>query len=209
MPDQPYHHGDLRRTLLEAAAASIESDGVDALSLRQLAREAGVSHAAPSRHFRDKQALLDALAEDGFRRMAATLEQAATIETKTQEGARAAFDAISRAYVEFALAQPTLLAMMFGLKHAPDAKQELIRAGHASMEITLRLVVEAQSIGAIAPGDPQRIALVAFATLHGIATLASGDLLDGVPSDDLLAEASDLLWRGMRTKLLAGPELTP
>jgi len=198
VPDQPYHHGDLRRTLLEAATASIESDGVDALSLRQLARDAGVSHAAPSRHFRDRQALLDALAEDGFRRMSAALDHATSTGPSTSADARAEFDAIARAYVGFALAQPTLLALMFGMKHAPDAREELLAAGHASMEITLRVVVGAQSIGAIAPGDPQHLALVAFATFHGIATLASGSLLDGVPADDLVTTAIDLLWRGLQ-----------
>ncbi|MGK9149298.1 TetR/AcrR family transcriptional regulator [Plantibacter flavus] len=198
MPDQPYHHGDLRRTLLEAAAESIESDGVDALSLRQLARDAGVSHAAPSRHFRDKQALLDALAEDGFRRMSAALDAAIDTDATTADAVRARFDALARAYVGFALAQPTLLSLMFGLKHAPDARDELLAAGHASMEITLRVVAAAQDAGAIAPGDPQHIALVAFATFHGIATLASGGLLDGVPSDELVSSAVDVFWRGLQ-----------
>lgn len=198
MPDQPYHHGDLRRTLLEAAAASIETDGVDALSLRQLARDAGVSHAAPSRHFRDKQALLDALAEDGFRRLSDALEQATDGDASTSEAVRAEFGALAAAYVGFALAQPTLLTLMFGLKHAPDARAELLAAGHASMEITLRVIAAAQAIGAIAPGDPQRIGLVAFATFHGIATLASGELLDGVPTDELVATATELFWRGLQ-----------
>ncbi|HXH33777.1 MAG TPA: TetR/AcrR family transcriptional regulator [Plantibacter sp.] len=198
MSEQPYHHGDLRRTLLEAAAASIETDGVDALSLRQLARDAGVSHAAPSRHFRDKQALLDALAEDGFRRMSRTLEDAVDIEATSPAAVRAEFDALARAYVGFAVAQPTLLTLMFGLKHAPDAREELLAAGHASMEITLRVVVAAQTIDAIVPGDPQHIALVAFATFHGIATLASGGLLDGVPADDLVTKAVDVFWRGLQ-----------
>ncbi|KQW06243.1 transcriptional regulator [Leifsonia sp. Root4] len=199
MPAQPYHHGDLRRTLLEAAARSLETDGIDALSLRQLARDAGVSHAAPSRHFRDKQALLDALAEDGFVRMSAALERASGAESATSPAAvRARFDALARAYVAFALAQPTLLALMFGLKHSPDARAELIAAGHASMEVTMRVVLDAQATGAIGPGDAQRIALVAFATFHGIATLASGGLLDGVPADDLVAAALDLFWRGLQ-----------
>lgn len=197
MPAQPYHHGDLRRTLLEAAAASLETDGVDALSLRRLARDAGVSHAAPSRHFRDKQALLDALAEDGFRRMSDALEQATDAAALTPDAVRAQFDALVRAYVAFALTQPTLLTLMFGLKHAPDAREELLAAGHASMEIVLRVVVAAQATGAIAAGDPQHIALVAFATFHGIATLASGGLLDGVPADDLVTSAVDLFWRGL------------
>lgn len=197
MPAQTYHHGDLRRTLLEAAAASIERDGVDALSLRQLARDAGVSHAAPSRHFRDKQALLDALAEDGFNRLTAALGEASSVTATSVAQARRQFEDLAHGYVAFALTQPTLLSLMFGLKHAPDARAELLAAGHASMELTMRVVVAAQDLGAIGPGDPQRIALVAFSTFHGVATLASGGLLDGVPADELVTAASELLWRGL------------
>ncbi|MFF3026410.1 TetR/AcrR family transcriptional regulator [Microbacterium sp. NPDC057944] len=200
MPPQPYHHGDLRRTLLEAARSSIESDGVEALSLRQLAREAGVSHAAPSRHFRDKQALLDALAEDGFTRLVAVLDEAAGMEATTGESVRGRFDALTAAYVDFALEQPILLGLMFGMKHAPDARAELIAAGQASMEVTVRVVIAAQESGVIRAGDPHRIALTAFATFHGIATLASGGLLDGVQAAELVADARDLLWTGIRAE---------
>ncbi len=198
VPEQRYHHGDLRRTLLEAARSSIETDGVQALSLRQLARDAGVSHAAPGRHFRDKQALLDALAEDGFHRLTAALGEMIEGEVSTADEARRRFDALAGGYVAFALAQPTLLTLMFGLKHAPDARAELIEAGHSSMELTMRVVDAAQRIGAIGPGDPQRIALTAFATFHGVATLASGGLLDGVPAEDLVGVASEIFWRGLQ-----------
>lgn len=198
VPEQRYHHGDLRRTLLEAARSSIEVDGVEALSLRQLARDAGVSHAAPGRHFRDKQALLDALAEDGFHRLATALGEVTAGAVTTPDEARRRFDELATGYVAFALDQPTLLTLMFGLKHAPDARAELLEAGHASMELTLRVVDAAQRIGAIGPGDPQRIALTAFATFHGVATLASGGLLDGVPASELVETASEIFWRGLQ-----------
>lgn len=200
MPTHPYHHGDLRRTLLEAAAASIEANGVEALSLRQLARDAGVSHAAPSRHFRDKQALLDALAEDGFNRLAASLGEATQGVATTPAAVRKRFDDLGRSYVAFALAQPTLLSLMFGLKHAPSARAELLAAGQESMVLTMRVIVAAQEIGAIGPGDPQRIALVAFAAFHGVATLTFGGLLDGVPAEDLVATTSELFWRGVQPR---------
>jgi AcrR family transcriptional regulator len=198
VPEQRYHHGDLRRTLLEAARSSIEVDGVESLSLRQLARDAGVSHAAPGRHFRDKQALIDALAEDGFLRLTAALGELAERDVSTSDEVRRRFDELAGGYVAFALAQPTLLTLMFGLKHAPDARAELIEAGHASMEVTMQVVEAAQRIGAIGPGDPQRIALTAFATFHGVATLASGGLLDGVPAADLVETASGIFWRGLQ-----------
>src|SRR6201992_4354102 len=70
MAERPYHHGNLRTELLAAAARPVRERGLGALSLRELAREAEVSHAAPRRHFADRQALLDALAEAGFERLA-------------------------------------------------------------------------------------------------------------------------------------------
>src|SRR5450631_3377520 len=75
--ERPYHHGNLRTALLEQAERTVLERGVEALSLRELARETGVSHGAPRRHFADRQALLDALAEAGFQRLGAELRGAA------------------------------------------------------------------------------------------------------------------------------------
>src|SRR5688500_11230764 len=76
-PVRPYHHGDLRTALLSRAEETLERTGIAGLSLRELAREVGVSHGAPRRHFADKDALLTALAEDGFGRLGAALAAAA------------------------------------------------------------------------------------------------------------------------------------
>src|SRR3712207_4998939 len=101
-----YHHGNLRTALLERAERTLRERGERGLSLRELAREVGVSHAAPRRHFPDKQALVDALAEDGFERLGRTL--AAAID-----GAGTSFEsrlaAMTRAYVSFASRHGELL----------------------------------------------------------------------------------------------------
>ena len=76
MADRPYHHGNLRTTLLAEAERTLRDHGLEALSLRDLARQAGVSHAAPRRHFADRQALLDALAESGFTRLGDEMHKA-------------------------------------------------------------------------------------------------------------------------------------
>src|SRR6185437_10944983 len=76
MPERPYHHGNLRRALLDAAERTVRERGVQELSLRELARDVGVSHGAPRRHFPDRQALLDALAETGFTRLGRDLRAA-------------------------------------------------------------------------------------------------------------------------------------
>src|SRR3954471_14076598 len=113
MTTRPFHHGNLRAVLLEQAGTMLRHGGADALSLRNLAKQAGVSHGAPRSHFIDRQALLDALAEKGFARL--TDEVAAAIA-----GEPADFDrrmrAVARAYVGFAVTDAALLDLMFAAK---------------------------------------------------------------------------------------------
>src|ERR1700727_646957 len=96
--DRPSHHGNLRETLLEQAVTTLRTDGLAALSLRELARQAGVSHAAPRRHFADRQALLDALAEAGFERLGAELRSAAA---GAGDDFPARLEATAQAYIRF------------------------------------------------------------------------------------------------------------
>src|SRR5579875_1451341 len=115
MADRPYHHGHLRDTLLAEAERTLREQGVEALSLRELARQAGVSHAAPRRHFADRQALLDALAEAGFLRLADEVSAAAEA---AGEDHRARLHAAAVAYVRFATSDAALMELMFGAKNA-------------------------------------------------------------------------------------------
>ena len=193
MIDQPYHHGKLREALLARATETIEEAGVEGISLRQLARDLGVSHAAPGRHFRDKQALLDALAFDGFRAMNARITGA----SEAAGGHRARFVRIARAYVDFAVSHPRLLAVMHSTKHHPDASDELQSIGESGIRVARALIAEAQDAGELAPADSERLALVCFVSLHGAAMLAAGNLLDGTSIDALTVATTDLLWAGM------------
>jgi AcrR family transcriptional regulator len=106
---RPFHHGNLRAVLLEQAEVMLRDSGVDGLSLRELARQAGVSHGAPRSHFIDKRALLDALAERGFdrltERVASVLAERATFEER--------FRLVGRAYVEFGVDDAALMELMF------------------------------------------------------------------------------------------------
>src|SRR6202167_6716983 len=95
---QPYPHGNLRTALLEQAERTLQEEGIDALSLRELARSAGVSHGAPRRHFSDRQALLDALAERGYARLGAELRAALDAAAPSLE---ARVTALARAYAGF------------------------------------------------------------------------------------------------------------
>ena len=107
-----YHHGELRPALLRAAAKILEKDGREAISLRDLARRAGVSHAAPYRHFADRQALLAALAEDGFALLAADLQGKAWREQAVT-------------YVRFAVANPERFRLMFTFP-VPDSLRRMV-----------------------------------------------------------------------------------
>ncbi|OZE79901.1 TetR family transcriptional regulator [Rhodococcus sp. 15-649-2-2] len=192
MATRRYHHGDLRAVLLDAAERSIAQGGVDALSLRQLARDVGVSHAAPARHFRDKQALLDALALHGFQEMNRRMAAAATGPGELMSR----FRGVARAYLGFAVEHPELLDVMYSTKHHPGASDDLKAAAGQSMTATEALLKDAIGAGMITEAPTEILARVAFASVHGLAVLATGDLLDGVPVEDLLDATVDTLMRG-------------
>lgn len=124
----PYHHGDLRRALLGAAEAVLERGGHTALSLREVARGAGVSHNAPYRHFADREALLATLAAEGFTRLAGALTDAAAAAA---QGGR--LRAAGRAYLRFARAHQALYLLMFGPDVRTSAHPTLAAAADAAM----------------------------------------------------------------------------
>ncbi|MFI6340598.1 TetR/AcrR family transcriptional regulator [Streptomyces sp. NPDC050535] len=178
-----YHHGDLRAALLTRAEETLREKGPAALSLRELARDLGVSHAAPSRHFKDKQALLDALGQVGFERLGETL-------TASQEAVGEPFadrlGALARAYVGFATGNAELLDLMFSIKHDPEASEALVRASRNMSTLAIRLIGEGQRRGEVRPGPVDSIALPLFTTLHGFASIAaSGPLPSQTPDTDL------------------------
>jgi len=109
-PKRPYHHGDLRNALLDAARAILEEESLAALSLRAVARRAGVSHAAPYRHFPNHEALLVELASEGFIELRAEIVEAAALPG--EESDRIA--AIGAAYMRFVARRPALARLMFG-----------------------------------------------------------------------------------------------
>ena len=162
-----YHHGDLRAALLSAARALLDEGGVPAVSLREAARRAGVSPAACYRHFADKEALLTALAVQGFEEFAQALGQA-------REGTREPFAEMGIAYVEFAVRRPGMFRLMFGPAVADRSRSpELLEAIAASTRLFEGgLKVSKHAL----PEDPVA-GLRAWATVHGLATLAIDGML--------------------------------
>jgi AcrR family transcriptional regulator len=189
---RPYHHGNLRSALLEAAERTLAGGGE--LSLRELAREVGVSHAAPRRHFAGKQALLDALAEDGFERLGA--EMRAAIASAGPDF-RSRLAALARCYVRFATEHAALLELMYAGKHRSPSLHEA--ADHA-FAAPLALIEEGQAAGEIVAGEVMSVAAVSWACFHGLASMANGGLLGDLPVEALVDVAVERLMDGLRPR---------
>lgn len=195
MVSRPYHHGNLKETLVAAGLRRLARDGARRLSLRSLAREIGVSPMAPYKHFRDKEALLAALAETGF----AQLAQRIRTERERHAGRPAeALEAAGRAYVELALENPPLLQLMFS--GVCPAVQSNNTEGTAFGEL-LHVVEDAQKAGLIPAGDPLPHVLVAWATAHGAAVMLTGGPLkkDSPFSKDLPQRVIQTVTAGFRS----------
>ena len=196
MTERPYHHGNLRAELLEHAWKVVERDGVDGLSLRGISREIGVSHSASGRHFRDRHQLLDALARMGFHR----LNQAIAAATAPTAGVEERLRASGRSYVEFAVAHARVLDLMYAQKRRPDASEELRSLSEEPMSLLVETITGAQAEGIVRTGDPHELAVVVFASVHGVATLATDDLLDDVPWERAAESTIDFAWRGIAAR---------
>ncbi|MFI9393409.1 TetR/AcrR family transcriptional regulator [Streptomyces bauhiniae] len=195
---RPYHHGDLRAALLQSAERTLREKGAAALSLRELARATGVSHAAPGRHFKDKQALLDALALAGYERLNQALTAATADDPEADFEQR--LTALARAYLGFAVENPELLELMFARKHEPDSSELLATAVDQSLGALTRTFARAQERGEIVQGDPERITLVAAASLHGLAALIACCALDAEEAMAGLDTHVHLLLQGLEPR---------
>ncbi|MCT9080027.1 TetR/AcrR family transcriptional regulator [Streptomyces fulvoviolaceus] len=165
----PYHHGDLRRAILTAALDAITADGPAALSLRDLARRAGVSHAAPAHHFKDRTGLLTAIAAEGFGLLAGTLGEATDLK---DAGVR---------YVRFAREHPAHFQVMFapGLLRPGDLELTTARALATDALRTSVSAVRSEDFGI----DTRLAGIAAWSLAHGFATLLLGHNLDGPVGD--------------------------
>jgi len=190
--ERPYHHGNLRAELLTHAERTVRERGVGELSLRELAREAGVSHGAPRRHFPDRQALLDALAEAGFARLGEELRGAFdSAGNEFQER----LQATAAAYIRFATRDAALLELMFAAKHEQPTG-ELQTVAENTFAVLLELIEQGQRDGVLESGDPERVGMVLFATIQGIAALVTGGMVGAEQLDALLADAVAYFLRG-------------
>lgn len=165
---QPYHHGDLRHALLEAAEKELAEKGIEGFTLRGCAKRAGVSHAAPAHHFRDANGLLTALAALGFERF---LSFQKARQADAPHDPRSQLVASGLGYVDFALASPALFRLMFASKRADFASDDLSRSADSAFDYLVK------GVEAIRGRDPYRDApamldvMATWGITHGLADL--------------------------------------
>ncbi|HKD77897.1 MAG TPA: TetR/AcrR family transcriptional regulator [Ktedonobacterales bacterium] len=166
---KPYHHGDLWRALVQAGIEILHEEGVHALTLRAVARRAGVSHAAPYRHFADKDELLSAIAEDGYQRLIAGLED---VLSHDYDDAGTLLQVAGRRYVHFILDNPDHVRVMFsGLLGDYEKYPGLENAANQAFALLMEMIARCQRIGGLIPGDPAQQGLAAWSMVHGLASL--------------------------------------
>lgn len=170
MPEKDgYHHGDLGNALLKAATDILNEDGLEALSLRAVARRAGVSQTAPYRHFKDKAALMAAVAANGFRGLRASMGRALNGGEDTDR-----LRVIGRAYVEFALDNAGLYRLMFGSDITKiDRDDDYWSSSRQTFDLLGEVIASAGGANA---GKAE--ALAAWSLVHGLSMLLLDDLVD-------------------------------
>ncbi|MEV0677385.1 TetR/AcrR family transcriptional regulator [Actinosynnema sp. NPDC050436] len=182
-PERPYHHGDLRRAVLTAAVDVITEHGPSAVSLRDLARRVGVSHAGPVHHFRDKAGLLTALATEGFDTLAETLAAAG-------DGGGTYVD-VGAAYVAFAVDHRAHFEVMF--------RPDLYHSDDPDLRAAQRRAAALLQGGVTDEPDPRLAAVAAWSIVHGFATLWNTGALSRDLGDDPRSvgrEVAAFLFRG-------------
>lgn len=193
MNDSTYHHGDLKRTLVSAAREQIAQAGAESLNLRALARTLGITHPAVYRHFADKEALLHAVAEQGFEEFAAALgttleEEFTDYESKVR--------AVVAAYIDFAVMHPELIHVMFTLvsQQAREQNESLGVAAKKAYVVLLDSVAEAR-------GDAGINSTLMWALCHGLAELTINRQLaildDPSIREAVIAKAAQMLSAGL------------
>ena len=188
-----YHHGNLRTVLLDQAESVGATTGFERLSLRELARLAGVSHAAPRAHFASKDDLLDALAQRGFERLHAELSSARTSGTDFDEEVHR----VATAYVRFAITNGALLELMFSAARQQPAASLSVSESRA-YSVFYEMLAEGQQAGRIVAGTPDEVGLPFFAAIHGIAVLLAAGAVPSGDEETITAHTVQVALRGIR-----------
>jgi AcrR family transcriptional regulator len=192
-----YHHGDLKRALTDAALQLVQEKGPKGFTLREVARRAGVSAAAPYRHFADKSQLLAAAATQGFVQLHERLDATADATTDLTEQVLA----MGRAYVRWAVTHPDYYQVMFGSELDKTESPEVLTAGLRAFADLLDAIVRCQNAKLLPTGDPLEIAGPIWSLLHGVSMLTIGSDLSHV---GIREDPEALIERSLRKLLFHG-----
>jgi AcrR family transcriptional regulator len=190
-----YHHGNLRRALLDAALKLVEAVGPKGLTLRATARLAGVSQAAPYRHFASKDALLATVAEEGFKALTRAMREAIG---PLAGNPTAQLQVLGVAYVGFATSHSSHFRVMFEVADR-EAYPSLRAAADGALVILKGVISDGQKAGLVRAGDPADVALAAWSVAHGLSALLVDRQLV-----ELGQKSADELARGVTQHLLTG-----
>ena len=184
METNSYHHGDLKNALIQAGVDILAEEGLGALSLRKVAKQAGVSHAAPYSHFADKQALIAAISTEGFKQLYVQIQE---IFESYHDEPRNLLVETAWAYIQFALNEPDRFKLMFSSviekeKDYPD----FVEISQQNFQQLVAMVEICQQAGILKPGPSELTAVNVWAAVHGLVTLA----LEGQVSHTVLDQYS-------------------
>jgi AcrR family transcriptional regulator len=184
MATTTYHHGDLKNALIQAGMEILAREGVGGLSLRKVAKQAGVSHAAPYAHFTDKQALIAAISTEGFKQLYSQIE---SVKETYRTDPETLLIETAWAYVQFALHAPDRFKLMFSSvlekeKDYPD----FVEISQKNFRQVVEIIEICQEAGILKTGDPDLIALSLWGAVHGFVSL----LLEGQISHTVLEKAA-------------------
>ena len=191
-----YHHGDLKRALTSAALSLVAEKGPKGFTLTEAARRAGVSAAAPYRHFADKAELLATVAEQGFLELHAEL--AAAVDAVTEPKARVI--ELGRVYVRWAVTHPDRYQVMFGAEIAKADHPSLAAAAELAFGDLLDAITTCQEAAIVKGRDPREIAGPLWSLVHGVASLAIGGELGAVG----IEQDPETMIAGVVAQLLGG-----
>ncbi len=191
-----YHHGDLAAALLAAVESAIAECGVSGVSLRDVARRAGVSHSAPAHHFGSKAGLLTAFAAAGYQLLAESVIKEVEVAASDAADGAAELAAIGRGYVRFAVGHPAHFEVMFRLDALNPGNAEFVAASEAAYGLLTATVDRCRAAGRLHGRSPEVVAVSAWSLVHGLSALwISGRLSERIAEQDpqrLAAAVSDL-----------------
>jgi len=184
MASTTYHHGDLKNALIQAGVDILARDGLGGLSLRKVAKQAGVSHTAPYAHFKDKQALIAAISTEGFKQLHSHIE---SVKKTYRAKPETLLIETAWAYVQFALNEPDRFKLMFSSVLEKEKEYpEFVEISQDNFQQLVEIVELCQQANILKDGESDLIALSVWGTVHGFVSL----LLEGQISHAVLEKGS-------------------